>query len=330
MIVKVFELKKKKINSNFFLLYGNNRGLIDEIIHNDLKPFLPKSIHSYEENDILKNTEAFKEEILNKSFFENEKLILISRASDKIYNIIEEIIEKELKDVSIIIKCNVLDKKSKLRNYFEKNKNTICIPTYEDNFQSLNQITQKFFKDKNINMSQESINLLIERCRGDRLSLNNELEKIKIYSMNKKNISSEQIISLTNLSENYNVSELIDSSLSKNKRKTITILNENNFSQEDVILILRVLLSKLKRLLKIQNLIKNDKNIDKVLLTFKPPIFWKEKDTIKQQVKILNYEKIENLIKKTNEMEFQVKKYPSISINIITNFILEQTLETSS
>ena len=330
MIIKVFELKKKKISSNFFLLYGNNKGLIDEIIHNDLKPFLPKKILSYEENDILKNTEAFREEILNKSFFENEKLIIISRASDKIYKIIEDIIEKKLEDLSIIIKCNMLDRKSKLRSYFEKNKNTICIPVYEDNFQSLNQITQKFFKDKNINMSQESINLLIERCRGDRLNLNNELEKIEIYSINKKNINSKQVISLTNLSENYNVSELVDSSLSKNKRKTITILNENNFSQEDVILILRVLLSKLKRLLKIQNLIKNDQNIDKILLTFKPPIFWKEKDNIKQQVKILNYERIESLIKKTNDIEFQVKKNPSISINIITNFILEQTLETSS
>ena len=330
MIIKVFELKKKKISSNFFLLYGNNKGLIDEIIHNDLKPFLPKKILSYEENDILKNTEAFREEILNKSFFENEKLIIISRASDKIYKIIEDIIEKKLEDLSIIIKCNMLDRKSKLRSYFEKNKNAICIPVYEDNFQSLNQITQKFFKDKNINMSQESINLLIERCRGDRLNLNNELEKIEIYSINKKNINSKQVISLTNLSENYNVSELVDSSLSKNKRKTITILNENNFSQEDVILILRVLLSKLKRLLKIQNLIKNDQNIDKILLTFKPPIFWKEKDNIKQQVKILNYERIESLIKKTNDIEFQVKKNPSISINIITNFILEQTLETSS
>ena len=330
MIIKVFELKKKKISSNFFLLYGNNKGLIDEIIHNDLKPFLPKKILSYEENDILKNTEAFREEILNKSFFENEKLIIISRASDKIYKIIEDIIEKKLEDLSIIIKCNMLDRKSKLRSYFEKNKNAICIPVYEDNFQSLNQITQKFFKDKNINMSQESINLLIERCRGDRLNLNNELEKIEIYSINKKNINSKQVISLTNLSENYNVSELVDSSLSKNKRKIITILNENNFSQEDVILILRVLLSKLKRLLKIQNLIKNDQNIDKILLTFKPPIFWKEKDNIKQQVKILNYERIESLIKKTNDIEFQVKKNPSISINIITNFILEQTLETSS
>ena len=330
MIIKVFELKKKKISSNFFLLYGNNKGLIDEIIHNDLKPFLPKKILSYEENDILKNTEAFREEILNKSFFENEKLIIISRASDKIYKIIEDIIEKKLEDLSIIIKCNMLDRKSKLRSYFEKNKNAICIPVYEDNFQSLNQITQKFFKDKNINMSQESINLLIERCRGDRLNLNNELEKIEIYSINKKNINSKQVISLTNLSENYNVSDLVDSSLRKNKRKTITILNENNFSQEDVILILRVLLSKLKRLLKIQNLIKNDQNIDKILLTFKPPIFWKEKDNIKQQVKILNYERIESLIKKTNDIEFQVKKNPSISINIITNFILEQTLEASS
>ena len=326
MILKVFEIKKKKIDSNFFLLYGNNRGLVEEIVHNELKPLLPKNILSYEENEILKNTESFKEEILNKSFFENEKLIIISRSSDKIYNLIEEIIEKKIKEISIIIKCNVLDKKSKLRSYFEKKKNTICIPVYEDNFQSLSQIAQKFFKEKNINISQENINLLIERSRGDRLNLNNELGKIEIFSVNKKNISSEQLLSLTNLAENYNVSELVDSSLSKNKRKIITILNENHFSQTDTILILRVLLSKLKRLLKIQIQTKNNQNIDNILQSFKPPIFWKEKDTIKQQVRTLNYEQIEKLIKKTNDIEFQIKKNPSISINIITDFMLEQAL----
>ena len=330
MILKVFELKKKKINSDFFLLYGNNRGLIEEIVHNELKQLLPKKILSYEENEILKNTESFKEEILNKSFFENEKLIIISRGSDKIYNIIEEIIEKKIKEISIIIKCNILDKKSKLRSYFEKNKNTICIPVYEDNFQSLSQIAQKFFKEKNINISQENINLLIERSRGDRLHLNNELEKIEIFSLNKKNISSEQLFSLTNLAENYNVSELVDSSLSKNKRKIITILNENHFSQTDAILILRVLLSKLKRLLKIQILAKKNQNIDYIIQSFKPPIFWKEKDTIKQQVRTLSYEQIENLIKKTNDIEFQIKKTPAISINIITDFMLEQALGTSN
>ncbi len=330
MILKVFELKKKKINNNFFLLYGNNRGLIEEIVHNELEPVLPKKILSYEENEILKNTDSFKEEILNKSFFENEKLIIISRGSDKIYNIIEEVIEKKIKEISIIIKCNVLDKKSKLRNYFEKNKNTTCIPVYEDNFQSLSQIAQNFFKEKNINISQENVNLLIERSRGDRLNLNNELKKIEIFSVNKKNISNEQILSLTNLAENYNVSELVDSSLSKNKRKIITILNENHFSQTDAILILKVLLSKLKRLLKIQIQAKNNQNIDYILQSFKPPIFWKEKDTIKQQVRTLNFEQIENLIKKTNDIEFQIKKNPSISINIITDFMLEQTLGASN
>jgi len=330
MILKVFELKKEKINGNFFLLYGNNRGLIEEIIHNELKPLLPKKILSYEENEILKNKESFKEEILNRSFFENEKLIIISRGSDKIYNIIEEIIEKKIKEITIIIKCNVLDKKSKLRNYFEKNKNATCIPVYEDNFQSLSQIAQKFFKEKNISISQENVNLLIGRSRGDRLNLNNELKKIEIFSVNKKNINSEQILSLTNLAENYNVSELVDSSLSKNKKKIITILNENHFSQTDAILILRVLLSKLKRLLKIQIQAKNNQNIDYILQSFKPPIFWKEKDTIKQQVRALSYEQIQNLIKRTNDIEFQIKKTPSISINIITDFMLEQTFGASS
>ena len=331
MILKFFELSKKKpLNCNFFLLYGSNRGLIEETINNDLKPVLTKNLYNYDETDILKNPENFKEEILNKSFFEDEKLIIISRASDKIYKIITEIIEKKISDLTIVIKSNILEKKSKIRGYFEKNKETVCIPFYEDNFQTLSQIAQNFFSKKKISISRENLNLIIQRSNGDRINLNNELSKIDSFSKNKKTISSEQILNLTNLAENYSVSELVDSSLNKNKKKIMTILNENNFSQEDGILILRVFLSKLKRLLKIQFEIKHNQNVDSAISSFKPPIFWKEKDTVKQQIKTWSCEQIENLIVKTNSIELQVKKNPLLSISIITNFILDQAITTNN
>ena len=331
MIIKFYELsKKKQLNCNFFLLYGNNRGLIEETINNDLRPTFTNNLYNYDESDILKNPDNFKEDILSKSFFEDEKLIIISRASDKIYKIITEIIERKITGITIIIKSSILEKKSKIRNYFEKNRDTICIPFYEDNLETLSQIAQKIFSKNKIAISRENINLIVQRSKGDRINLNNELNKIILFSKDKKTISSEQILNLTNLAENYSITELVDCSLNKNRKKIVTILNENNFTQDDGILILRIFLSKLKRLLKIQYDMKDINNIDNAILYFKPPIFWKEKEIVKQQIKTWSYEQIESLIVKTNNIELQAKKNPLISINIITNFILEQVLATNN
>ena len=331
MIIKSFELKNKNLNKiNFYLLYGNNKGFIDETINKSLKPIRSKNIYNYDETEILKEPGKFEEDILNKSFFENEKLIIISRASDKIYQIIGDIVNKDVSDIAIILKSNVLEKKSKIRNFFEKNSNTVCVPFYEDNHQTLSLIAQNFFKTKQISISQENINLLIERARGDRLNLNNELEKIEFFSKNKKKIEINEILKLTNLAENFSVSELVESSLVKNKKKTLTILNENNFDPDECILILRVYLSKLKRLLKIQEQIKSTNNIDNIISSYRPPIFWKDKEVIKQQIKTLNCEDIKKLIIKTNEIEYLVKRKPLISLNILTNFILELTITTNN
>ena len=326
MIVKFFELKKKKLdNYSFFLLYGNNKGFIEETIESSIKPILSKNIFSYDESEILKDIESFMEEIQNKSFFENDKLIIISRVTDKIYKLIDEILEKKIRDLSIILKAGSLEKKSKIRNLFEKNKETICIPFYEDNIQSLSTIASNYFRDKKINISQENINLLINKTGGDRINLKNELEKINAFVGTKKKINTDEIIKLTNLVENFNISDLVDSSLMRNKKRTLNIINENIFSIEDNILILRVYLAKLKRLLKIKKETLLNKSVDTAILAFKPPIFWKDKDVIKQQIKIWTYDKIQELIIKTNNTEYLIKKNPSISNNLITNFILEQT-----
>ena len=331
MIIKSFELKNKNLNKiNFYLLYGNNKGFIDETINKSLKPILSKNVYNYDETEILKEPSKFEEDILNKSFFENEKLIIISRASDKIYQMIDDIVNKDVSDIAIILKSDVLEKKSKIRIFFEKNSNTVCVPFYEDNHQTLSLIAQNFLKKKQINISQENINLLIERARGDRLNLNNELEKIEFFSKNKKKIEINEILKLTNLAENFSVSELVESSLVRNKKKTLTILNENNFDPDECILILRVYLSKLKRLLKIQEQIKSTNNIDNIISSYRPPIFWKEKEIVKQQIKTLNCEDIKKLIIKTNEIELQVKRRPLISLNILTNFILELTITTNN
>ena len=327
MIVKYFELKKKNLNNfRYYLLYGNNKGLIEEIIQKNLKPILPKNIYNYDEIEILNNLENFKENINNKSFFENDKLIIIKRISDKILKIINDIIDKNLEDIAIILVAENLEKKSKIRNFFEKETNTVCIPFYEDNKLTLGQVVQEFLRKKNLKLSQQNINIIVERSRGDRINLNNELNKIENFLNNKKNISEEEILKITNLAENYQVGELVDSSLAKNKSRTLTILNENNFNSEDCILITRIYLNKLKRLLKIKTEQQKIGNLDNVISSFRPPIFWKEKEIVKDQIKKLDYSQIKKLIIKTNDIEFQIKKNPTSSIFIVSNFILENAV----
>ena len=270
MIIKFYDLKKNlNKNIHFYLLYGKNIGLIDETINHTILPNTSKNINHYDENEILNNLDVFKEEILNKSFFDETKLILISRVSDKILQVIEELIEKNVVDIKIILRAGPLDKKSKLRSFFEKNSNTIIVPFYEDNNQTLSILAKNFFKEKKIIISSENINLIINRSKGDRINLKNELEKIYNFSQSKKSISSEDIIKLTNLAENYDISELIDQCLCKNKRKTLNILNENTSATEDNILILKIFLFKLKRLKKLKETMEVETNIEKVLSSYK-------------------------------------------------------------
>jgi DNA polymerase-3 subunit delta len=330
MLIKSSELKSFKIqNTNYYLFYGPNTGLIEETINKIFKPTFPKNIINYDESEILNNIDEFKETVFNKSFFDNEKFIIINRASNKILDTIQELIESKITDLKIIIKAQTLEKNSKLRSYFEKSKSEVITPFYEDNYQSLSLMIHKIFRDKKINISNEIVNLIIERSKGNRININNELEKILNYAKNNNKISLDDVLILTNLVENYNISELVDQNLSRNSKKTINILNENNLNTEENILILRTFLSKLKRLEKLKIDLKKNKNIEQVLSSARPPIFWKEKEIVKQQLKVKSLSDIKFLIKKVNYLELIIKKNLQASDKILNNFILEN-LENSN
>ena len=331
MILKSFELNKLKLNNHdFYLFYGDNEGLKEELIKNLFEKNYLDKIHRYEEREILDNESSFFNGIFTKSFFDNEKLIIINRATDKIKVLIESLIEKHPQDIQFILNSKNLEKKSILRKFFEKEKLTVCIPFYEDNNQTLNSIISQFFRNKKIQISQQLINILIERSRGDRKNLNNELVKIEAFSLNKKNISLEKIIKLTNLADNYSASELVDHSLAKNTRKTVSILNENNYSDEDNIIIIRTLLAKLKRLVKIYELVDKKNNIEQAISAYKPPIFWKDKPFVNQQIQSWNKNLLVNLIYKTNEIELLIKKNSSIAKNILSDFIINNSKKTNN
>ncbi len=325
MIIKSFEINKlTNLKKKFFLFYGENEGFKNEIIKKEFEIKFEKEIYRYEEKEILDNDNIFFEKILNKSFFEEKKLIIISRASDKIIKIIAEIFEKKVDDVTLILSARTLEKKSKLRNFFEKSNDLVCVPFYEDNNQTLSKILYEFLNAKKISFSQENSNLLISRCRGDRENLYNELNKIDIFLSGKSKISIDEILKITNLAHNYSINDLVDSCLSKNIKKTSHIINENIFSNEDCIFIIRTMLNKSKRLLRIFDELKMNKNLENIVNQFKPPIFWKEKDIVINQINKRDMYNIRSLIDEINEVEVLIKENFDNCLKIIKDFLISK------
>ena len=324
MIYKTFQLKKIPDKTIFYLLYGKNEGLKADCINQILEKNNGK-VFNYDEKQIKDEIESFYENILSNSLFESEKIIIINRASDKIFETIQDLINRNITNIIIIINAGILETRSKLRSLFEKKDDLVCIPTYPDNNDTLSKLAVIFFRNENILISQENINLIIEKCNGDRNNLNNELNKIRNYANDKKKLSSQEILKLINLSENYEISELIDNCLALNKNKITKILNENNYNNEDCIIILRTFITKAKKILKLAIKLEENKDINKTINSAKPPIFWKDKEIVKVQLNKWKPDKIKELIKNINNVELEIKKNYNNSILIITNFILEKS-----
>jgi len=329
MILKSYEINKiNKDTNRLILFYGKNEGLKNEALNFLIKD--KNHISNYEEKEILDNENNFIENILSKSLFEPQKFIIIKRATDKILKIVETLHLKNFEDVTIVLNSDSLEKKSKLRSLFEKNKTLVCVPFYPDNDQTLSKLAYNFLREKKVSVSTSNINLIINKCTGDREKLLNELQKIQYYAKNGKKINSENISKLINLSENHSISELIDNCLAKNKKKIINILNDNNFSNEDCIVITRSFILKAKKLLDLSKTYEINNNIDLTIASAKPPIFWKEKEITKQQVQKWNSKNIKQLIYSLSETELQIKKNINNSINLITDFILFQCSSTTN
>ena len=325
MIKKSYEIKSCYKDYNFYLFYGKNNGAKKEEIKNIISLNKNKNVYKYEEKYILENEENFLINIFSGSLFENEKIIIINQGTDKIVKIIEQLFNKNNLNILIIIDADNLEKKSKLRNLFEKEKSFLCVPFYPDTQETLIKITYNYFKEKKIIISQSNINLIVNKSNGDRGILKNELKKIEFYSKNKK-VTAEVITKLTNLIENFSINELVDNCLAKNQKKTIYILNENNFNNKDSILIIKILINKLKKILILsQTLQNNNNNINQTIAEARPPIFWKDKEITKKQISIWKPKNIKNLIFKLNEIELIAKKNVNTSINLVTDFILEQS-----
>ena len=329
MIIKFFEINKIDINkNNIILFYGKNEALKNDatkqICKNKVKPI------NYEEKEIIDNQNEFIESILNKSLFEKKKIIIIKRATDKIVKILDQIKNKKIDDTIIICSEN-LEKKSKLRGLFEKEIEYICVAFYPDNEQTLIKFAYNYLKEKKIPISTSNINILVYKCNGDREALMNDLEKIELFALGGNKVTLDAITKLSNLLENQSISSLIDHCLTKNKKKIVNILNENSFSNDDSILIVKTFLNKSKKLLNLSKEFEKNGNIDLTISSAKPPIFWKDKNITKDQIIKWKPNNIKKLIYKLSEIELQIKKNLANPIDLITDFILDQqTIDTNN
>jgi len=324
MIFKSYEIKKINSNNKLILLYGKNDGLKEVAIKEII--IKKSSIYQYEQNEILEREENFLEEFYSQSFFDEGKIIIIKRVNDKFTSFVEKIDHTKLGEIKIILTAEILEKKSKLRSKFEKEKNLICIPFYPDTDQTLIKLAHNFFRERKISISSSSINLIISKINNDRKTLMNELNKLEVYSHNKKKIDENVISKIISINENHETNDLVNNYLIQNQKKIISILNENNFNNEDCIIIVRSLLNKSKRLLDLSNEYLKNNDLQTTLASARPPIFWKEKDIVKEQISRWKPEDIKTLICKLSEIELIIKKNVNISINVITDFILQKEI----
>ena len=327
MISKSYEIEKKipdLSKHNLLLLYGENIGLKKDI-RSKIKIDLNKKeqdieILSFYENEIIDNEDDFYNSIYSGSLFSNKKMITINNGSDKILKLIEDIYIKYPENLILIIFSEILERKSKLRIFFEKSSTALCVPCYADNNKSLETILTSELRKNNITISRESINLLIDKSNNDRNNLRNEIEKIKAYSLNKKNLSVEEIKSIANFSGEYKSDSLINECLNGDINQYKKIVSELYVNTVNYVFLLRILYNKIQKLLSIKKLENSTKDIDVLISSFKPAIFWKEKPIIKKQLSIWNQEDLKEITNKINEIELSCKKNPLLSKVIFFNF----------
>ena len=327
MIIKSYEVQKNKSNFpkyNFFLLYGENLGL-----KKDIRKFIKTSIEQENNNveilflyegEILANEENFHNLIYGGSLFSDKKIITIYEATDKIIKKISDIYDKYPENVFLIIFSGILEKRSKLRNFFEANKKAICIPCYLDSEKDLEVIAQLELKKNNIMLSQEAINLLIEKSNSDRNNLRNEIGKIHSYSLNKKKLELTDIISLINFSGDYKSDIFINECLCGNIKQYKKIISELYVNTVNQILLLRILSNKIQRLIKIKAKENKSNNVDNLINAIKPTVFWKEKPLLKKQLSTWSLNNLKKIIDEINNIELLCKKNPQISKVIFFNF----------
>ena len=304
-----------------FLFYGENNGLKKEFKAKLKTLHKNKEVLNFFQDEIIKNKDLLFNEINNKSLFNEKKIIFINEASDKILENLEKL-TSIIQDENIFIFSGILDKKSKLRTFFEKSKECGVVPCYQDNEISI----KKIIHNNLINyqgLTSEVINIILQSSGLDRSRVNNEIEKIKSCFKEKK-IESKKIQELLNIRFNDNFNTLKDEALRGNSKMTNRLLADTIFEIENCTFYLHLINQRLKKLKKIEQLKEKNTNLESLISELRPPIFWKDKPMIIEQSKKWDKAKLQFAQKKTFNTEIELKSNTSIKKDLlIKNLIVE-------
>ena len=314
----------KKINENIILFYGENIGLQNEF-RGKIKEEKNVEIISFNQQEILSDTNIFFTEINNISLFVSRKYFIINMCNDKILEILKQI--KNLNNQKIFLFADTLEKKSKLRNLFEKTQNYASVPCYSDNELNIRKIVLNKLKGFK-NITNFNINIIVKNSNLDRIKLNNEIEKIVTYFQD-KNIITEELLTLLNEKVNDNFNDLRDASLIGNKNKTNELLTETVIETEKNIFYLNILNQRLNTLNYLKDK-ENDENLEKKINEYRPPIFWKDKPNLTAQAKKWNKIKIKNILDKSFNLEKKIKSNSNIDHKILLKKLIIDICETAN
>ena len=317
MIFKSYVLEQnlKSIDDcKIILFYGENQGLKEEFKKNIKEANKNNEKLNLLQDEIIKNENLLINEISNKSLFNNKKIIFIDQVNEKILNIIEEMAE-DVSDEKIVIFAGNLDKKSKLRSYFEKSKLCGIVACYQDNEITIKKIITNKLSDYQ-GLSTQVINFIIQNTGLDRSKVNNEIEKIKNCFLEKK-INLEKIDLLLNIKTNDDFNKLKDEALKGNKIKTNKLLADTVFEPENNIYYLNSINQRINKLYEIEKMKQNNSNTETLVSSLKPPIFWKDKPVLIEQTNKWNENKIKKALEKTYTVELQIKTGSGIKNDLL-------------
>ena len=328
MIIKSFLIEQNisNLTNNIVLLYGENLGLKLDLKDKIQKSFKNSDCFNTSQDTILKNDEYFFEQINNVSLFGKEKVFFIENVNDKILDIIKEI-ETKNKSQKLYLFSNILDKKSKIRNYFEKSENFGISACYNDNEIGLRKIILEKLKGY-IGLSAENINMIIDNCGLDRIKLNNELQKIDNFFLDKK-LENDKLQVLLDLRVNDNFNILKDEALNGNKNKTNKLLSDTIIDSEKNVLYLNIINQRLSKLAETLELSKTT-SLENAISMIKPPVFWKDKPKFLLQAKKWSSSKIKDILNKTYDLEILIKSNSIIDKNLLMKKLLIDICQTAN
>ena len=323
MIYKSYTIEQNisKIKNDLVLFYGENLGLMGDFKEEIKKEYKQSSIINVFQEEIIKNSDNFFNEIFNKSLFEEDKIYFINQVDDKLLKIFEEL-EKKINKQKIFIFSGLLDKKSKLRYFFEKSKKSAIVACYKDNEITLKKIIQNKLNDFK-GLSQENINIIIENCNLDRIKLNNELNKIVTF-FDQKILERTKLESILNIKTNDDFTILRDEAINGNNAATNKLLNDTYIEPEKNILYLSMIYKRLEKLLELHALAEKS-SLEVAINNVKPPIFWKDKPIISNQLKKWNQNKIKNFLTLIYNLELQIKSSSLINSKILIKKLVVDT-----